>query len=196
MPTLLNKLSDPKLSKLLASGAVGVLPTDTIYGLVCSAADEKAVARLYAFKKREHKPGTVIAANIEQLVELGVQRRYLKAVEQFWPESISVIIPCGPELAYLHLSKQGLAIRIPKDPAVAELLKQTGPLLTTSANHPGEPPANTVKEAQKYFGNELDFYVDGGDLSNRPPSTIIRIIDDTIEIVRQGAVKVDQTGED
>src|SRR5205823_2582644 len=121
---------------------------------------------------------------IDQLVELGVTRRYLKAAEQFWPNPISIIIPAGENLEYLHLGKNGLAIRIPKDQSVAALLQQTGPLLTTSANHPAEPPADTVEQAKKYFGDTVDFYVDGGDLSDRPASTIIRIIDDAIEIIR------------
>jgi tRNA threonylcarbamoyl adenosine modification protein (Sua5/YciO/YrdC/YwlC family) len=188
------QLNDPKLTELLRSGSVGVIPTDTIYGLVCAAGNETAVARLYAFKKREHKPGTVIAATIEQLVELGVARRYLKAVEQFWPNPLSIIIPAGDNLQYLHLGLRGLAIRIPKDEQLLKLLQQAGPLLTTSANQPGEPPANTVAEAQTYFGDKLDFYVDGGDLRDRPPSTIIRVVDDAIEIVRAGAVKIDETG--
>lgn len=188
------KVTDPQVVKLLCNGKVGILPTDTIYGIVCQAADETAAARLYDLKKRENKPGTVIAADIEQLVELGVPRRYLKAVEQFWPNPISIIIPCSDNLQYLHLGKKGLAIRLPKETVLINLLQKTGPLLTTSANHPGEPPANTIEEAKQYFGDQVDFYVDGGDLSNRPASTIIRIIDDEIEVIRQGAVKLDENG--
>ncbi len=180
---------------MLSQSKVGVLPTDTIYGIVCRAADAQAVARLYSLKQRDHKPGTVIAANIEQLVDLGVPRRYLKAVEQFWPNSISVIIPVGDNLSYLHLGLNGLAIRIPKADSLNRLLLQTGPLLTTSANQPGSAPANTVAEAKQYFSDKVDFYVNGGDLSNRPPSTIIRIIDDEIEIVRHGAVKLSIEGQ-
>ena len=51
---------------------------------------------------------------------------------------------------------------------------------------PGEPPANTVTEAKAYFGDTVDFYVDGGNLGGRMPSTLIRIVDDAIEVVRQG----------
>ena len=69
-------------SKLAQAGVVGIVPTDTIYGLAARATDESAVARLYHLKSREQKPGTVIAANIDQLTVLGVKRRYLKAVEQ------------------------------------------------------------------------------------------------------------------
>lgn len=180
--------------KLQTDGAVGVIATDTLYGLVARAGDQTAVQRLYAFKKRENKPGTVIAANIDQLVELGIKRRYLTAVEQFWPNPLSVIIPAGPELDYLHQGKHSLAIRIPKDQRLQKFLLETGPLLTTSANHPGETPASTIAQARDYFGDEVDFYQDGGDLSEHKPSTIIRIIDDAIEVVRPGAVTIDEAG--
>jgi L-threonylcarbamoyladenylate synthase len=189
---LFSDLNDPKLVALLTDGAVGVLPTDTVYGLVCRAADTGAVARLYELKSREHKPGTLIAATIDQLVELGVKARYLKAVEQFWPGAVSVETP--HHIDYLNMSTGRQAIRIPDDTPLLALLKQTGPLQTTSANLPGEPVATTIAEAQDYFGDTVDFYVDGGDLSNRPPSTIIRIIDDAIEIIREGAVKIDESG--
>jgi L-threonylcarbamoyladenylate synthase len=179
---------DPKL--FLTDGAVGILPTDTVYGLTAKASDKEAVKRLYGFKPRENKPGTIIAADVEQLVELGLKRRYLKAVEQYWPGPVSVIIPCGPELEYLHLGTFGLAIRIPKDKQLSDLLKETGPLLTTSANLPDQPVSNNLDEAKKYFGDKPDFYIDGGDLSDHKASTIIKIVDDAVEVIRQGAVEI------
>lgn len=191
---IFNSLRDEALVAAIKNGAVGVLPTDTIYGLVAAAGNTSAVSRLYALKSREHKPGTVIAASIDQLVDLGIKRRYLKAVEQFWPGAVSAIIPTGDELDYLRQGVPGLAMRIPADKTLQQLLNQTGPLLTSSANQPGEPPANTIAEAQKYFGEQLDFYVDAGDLSGRPPSTIIRIVDDAIEVLRQGAVHINEKG--
>jgi L-threonylcarbamoyladenylate synthase len=173
-------------------GTVGVIPTDTVYGLVARAADQAAVNRLYKLKDRENKPGTLVAANIGQLEELGLKHRYLKAVEEFWPGAVSVIIPVSdPGLSYLHQGKMSLAVRIPKDTRLQELLKETGPLLTSSANAPGKPTANTIEQAQQYFGDKVDFYENGGDLSDRKPSTVIRILDDAIEVLRQGAVKID-----
>src|SRR5690606_23553234 len=125
----------------LQNGAVGIIPTDTVFGLVCSAYNLEAVNKLYALKKREHKPGTLIATNIDQLVELGIKKRYLTAVERFWPNPISVVIPTGFQLGYLDLGKMSLAVRIPKNGTLHKLLLKTGPLLTTSANMPGEKPA-------------------------------------------------------
>jgi len=178
--------------KLLMGGSVGVLPTDTVYGLVCAAHDALAVKRLYALKNRIAKLGTLIAADIDQVVELGFKRRYLTAVEQFWPGPVSVIVPFSdPALQYLHQGISSIPVRIPGGKELTTLLKKTGPLLTTSANLPGKKPANTIEEAKAYFGNKVDFYVDGGDLTNRQPSTIIRIVDDAIEVLRQGAGKVE-----
>lgn len=180
---------------LARPGAVGVIPTDTVYGIVCRATDTSAISRLYALKQRQAKPGTVIAASIEQLETLGLKRRYLTAVQEFWPGAVSVVTPCGPELASLHQGKLSLAVRLPAKPALRALLAQTGPLLTTSANQPEQPVAVTIEQAKRCFGDQLDFYVDGGDLSDHQPSTIIRIVDDAIEVLRPGVVNINDNEE-
>ncbi len=191
---ILHSITDTKVVSLLKSGAVGVVPSDTVYGLVCRATDKQAVTRLYALKSRENKPGTIIAAKLQQLIDLGLRARYLKAVEGFWPNPLSVVIPCGEELAYLHSGQQSLAVRIPDDEKIRAVLSQTGPLLTSSANQPGEPVATNLAEAQAYFGDSVDFYVDGGTITDPIPSTVIRVVDDAIEVLRKGAVNIDETG--
>lgn len=191
---IFTSLTDTKLVSLLNGGAVGVLPTDTVYGLVCRADNEQAVERLYALKQRHQKPGTIVAAKLQQLIDLGIRGRYLKAVEQFWPNPLSVVIPCGLELQYIHMDKHSLAVRIPADSRVDGLLEQTGALLTSSANLPDQPTATNLAEAQAYFGDSVDFYVDGGTITDHVPSTVIRIVDDAIEILREGAVKIDENG--
>lgn len=179
-----------RITSLLNKGRLGILPTDTVYGLVCKASDEVSVEKLYKLKARLNKPGTIIASGIDQLVKLGLKYRYLKAVEQFWPGPVSVIIPCAG-LDHLRLDTTGLAVRIPDDKKITEILGQVGPLLTTSANQPNQPPATNLAESQNYFGDNVDFYVDGGDLSLRQSSTIIRMIDDAIEIIREGEFRSD-----
>lgn len=187
------KLKNQELPNILNGGDVGILPTDTLYGLVCRAVDEAAVKRLYSLKNRENKPGTIIAANPEQLVDLGLPQDRVKAAAQYWPNPVSVIIPTE-KLGYLHQGKSSLACRVVAGPQeLIDLLKKVGPLLTSSANHPGEPPATTIGRAKNYFGDSVDFYVDGGDRSSAEPSTVLRIKDkddDTITIVRQGAYRL------
>jgi L-threonylcarbamoyladenylate synthase len=187
---ILPSLNEPALFALLTGGAVGVMPTDTIYGLAALARDREAVEKLYRLKKRERKPGTVIAADVAQLMSLGVNESMLHSVEHLWPDSLSIVIPAAEELAYLDQG-MGLAVRIPKDEQLRAVLSKVGPLVTSSANHPGQPPANTITEAQAYFGENVAFYVDGGDLSGRPPSTVVRLHENgQLEVLRQGAVIV------
>lgn len=184
-------MSSDMMELLSEPNAVGVIPTDTVYGIVARASDHDAVARLYALKSRQNKPGTLLAANIEQLEVLGLKRRYLKAVEQYWPGAVSVVVPFSDfSKSYLHLGKLSLAVRIPDDKKLQKLLEKTGPLLTSSANVTGETPAANIAEAQQIFNDKVDFYVDGEDYSNHSPSTVIRIIDDEVEVLRQGAVKI------
>lgn len=185
---------EDSIINLIISGGIGVVPTDTLYGLVASANNEQAVKRLYSLKNREKKPGTLIASSIEQLVDLGLKKRYLTAVAQYWPNSISVVIPTDSRLEYLHQGQKSLAVRLPADVNLIDLLNKTGPLITTSANLPGEEPSTNISEAKKYYGDKVDFYVDGGRL-NVVPSTVIRVIDDAIEILRQGKVKINEKGE-
>lgn len=186
---LLQSSMDKHLCDLLMYGAIGVLPTDTLYGLVCRAADERAVQKLYALKHREAKPGTIIVASAEQLIELGLNAPDLDRAAAYWPGPISVLIPATePKLAYLTQGLPELACRIvAAPPELIELLQTTGPLLTSSANQPGEPPAATIDEARQYFSDSVDFYIGGGDKSTAEPSTLIRPNANQPEILRHGA---------
>lgn len=176
----------------LAEGQVVVMPTDTVYGVCARAEDEQAVKKLYGLKDRESKPGTVIAASIDQLVELGIKRRYLTAVSDYWPGSISIEIPHS--VNYLNQATGRQAFRVVDDKELVKVLNKTGPLVTSSANLPGQPTSNTIDEAKKYFGNKISTYIDGGDLSGTQASTLIRVIDDIVEVIREGSVKIDASG--
>jgi L-threonylcarbamoyladenylate synthase len=187
-------LQQKQVINFIKKGSIGIIPTDTVYGLVCSASNQAAVEKLYRLKERDEKPGTIIAASVDQLIKLGIKPRYLKAVESFWPNPLSVIIPLDESLSYLHLGLQAQPFRVVADKDVSKLLRITGPLLTSSANKPGLVPVFTIDQAEAYFGEKVDFYVDGGNLKDRKASTIIRIVDDAIEIIRAGAVNIDETG--
>lgn len=173
---------------LLLAGKVGILPTDTVYGLVARAEDEIAVTRMYALKAREQKPGTLIAANTDQLLAIGASQSDIDKVAQYWPNPLSAVLAVK-DSEYLHQGVNTLAMRVVADPKIQAFLEKTGALITSSANQPGEPPATNLDEAVAYFGDSIDFYVDGGTV-NAEPSTIIRPSVDGIEILRQGSVSL------
>lgn len=188
---LFKDITDPQIIHLLNGGAVGILPTDTVYGIVAVANNQKAVAALYAAKHREGKPGTLVAANMAQLQTLGISPDLLEGAEAFWPGPVSIVLPVGGELAYLHQGQGSLAVRVTANRQLRRLLEQTGPLLTSSANMPSEPTAKNIEEAKSYFGSTVDFYVDGGTIEGDRPSTVLKLESDgTKTILRQGAALI------
>lgn len=184
-------VTDSEAVTRLYNGELGVLATDTIYGVVTSALQQTAVERLYTLKHRERKPGTLVASSIDQLRQLGVPEAYFKRLAPYWPGALSAVLPISDTFAYLHQGVGDIAIRIVADKRFRAIIEQTGPLLTSSANRPGEPGSVTITEAWDYFKDAVDFYVDSGDLSGRPPSTIVKLNDDgSLAILRQGAVEI------
>lgn len=187
----LTSLTDPRVAELLSNGAVGIIPTDTVYGLVAVAANQLAIEKLYTLKSRERQPGTTIGASVAQLRALGFPDASLIIAKQYWPNALSVEMTTESFPDYLKVGQSHMAARIPNHPDLLELLARTGPLMTTSANTPHAPTSRTIDEAVAYFGEDVDFYVDAGDLGDRPPSTIIGFgDDDEIIVYRKGAVAI------
>lgn len=182
---------DPEVAELLRDGKIGVIPCDTIYGLVAAERNSVGVEKMYAVKQRKRQPGTTIAASVAQLEEIGFPKGTLERALPYWPDSLSVEMSAAAIPEYLSTGQPVMAARIPKPEDLRTLLEATGPLMTTSANQPGAPTATDVKGAMEYFGDDVDFYVDAGDLGDRPPSTIIGFdANGEIILYRQGAVKV------
>lgn len=179
---------------LLKKGKIGVMPTDTIYGLVGSAFNLRTVEEIYLLRRRSvNKPFIILISSTDDLEQFDVH--LTKEQEDFlkknWPNSLSVVLPINNDsFRYLHRGKNSLAFRMPKDGKLLELLKQTGPLVAPSANLEGGKVAETVEEAKKYFGEKIAFYVDGGKLKSKP-STVIQLYEDGTRIVlREGAYRV------
>ena len=189
----------------LKNDGVGILPTDTLYGLVGSALSKKAFDRIFELKKRNPKSPFIILINsIEDLKLFGIKpnKFELEVMEKYWPARIatqsvaggpgpvSIVLNCSDDkFSYLHLGTKTLAFRMPDKEDLLELLKETGPLLAPSVNHPGEKEALTIEESKAYFGDGVDFYVDGGKLESLP-STLIKIEGGKIVVLREGVVKI------
>lgn len=188
-----NKLNPAAAASSLRSGKIAVIPTDTIYGVAASALSKKAVARAYKILRRNpKKPFIVLASSLKELESFGVfpDAKTGKILKKIWPGKVSIVLPLGlKKYQYLHRGTKTLAFRIPKNKKLISLLKKTGPLISTSANPEGGKPAETVAQAKKYFGDTIDFYIDGGKIKSRP-STILKTEKGKIRIARRGAFQV------
>jgi L-threonylcarbamoyladenylate synthase len=167
---------------ILQNGGVGVLATDTLYGLVGSALDAAAVERIYQLKRRQpDKPCIVLISDMQDLELFKIAAH--PELDQQWPGPVSVVVACVSEqAAHLHRGTQTLALRLPDNEPLRKLLRQTGPLIAPSANPEGLPPAKTIAQAREYFGETVDFYVEGP-VSDRP-SKLIAISDGEVRVLR------------
>ncbi len=175
------------LKQSIRSGGVGVLKTDTIYGLVGSALNKKAVQRVYKIKKRNYqKPLIVLISSLTDLKKFGISLSPSSSamIAKFWPGPVSIILPCGSsKFKYLHRGTKSIAFRLPKLIKLRNLLKSTGPLVAPSANIEGFPPAKNIREAESYFGNAVDFYIDSG-LARGRASKLFKLEGDSLRILR------------
>jgi L-threonylcarbamoyladenylate synthase len=172
------KVIDSEVIKLLQIGGVGLLPTDTIYGISAVASNRKAVQKIHELKGRDkNKPFIVLIGDLRQLKDLGVNSLQEELVKKYWPAPLSVIF------------NKNLAVRMPANQELRILINKVGPIVSTSANPQGQEPAVSVTNAQKYFGIKLDFYVDAGELNN-PPSTLVKVIGGKIKVIRKGVYKL------
>jgi len=162
-------------AQLLSQGKIGVVRTDTLYGVVAQALNEQAVERVYRAKGRTpSKSPILLIASIGQLIDQ-YEPELLAHIDELWPGKNSVILPSSDGPAWLTRGNASIAYRIPADERLRKLLEQTGPLIAPSANPEGDPPAMATAKAQEYFGDTVDFYVDGGEVTDEAPSKLWRL---------------------
>jgi L-threonylcarbamoyladenylate synthase len=183
-----------KIVELLEKGKVGILPTDTAYGISVKTALKRSVERIYRIKKRSTKKAMIIViSDLSQLDEFDIilNKKTKKLLAKVWPGRVSVLLSLGEEgkkkLSYLHRGTGKLAFRLPDYEFIKKVISKTGPLVSTSANISGKENVKNVKEARELFGKKLDFYVDDRELKGKT-STLIEITKKgEIEILREGA---------
>lgn len=183
-----------QIVKCLAEGGAVLLPTDTVYGLAAKPTIDSAVAKIFELKSRPRNQFLPIMVSSEdELAGLGLDinvnaDKLLKS--SLIPGAVTIILgfnDAGERPDWLK-DREETAIRIPDDAVLLEVLRQTGPLLVTSANKhqsPGTP--NNVAEILLQLSGKPDFVLDGG-IKQEIPSTIINCRVELPSIQRLGCV--------
>lgn len=168
-------------------GAVVLVPTETVYGLVCRADDEAGRRRIYELKDRDYsKPLALFAADWRSLAPLAVLEGLpSRLAGRYCPGPITVIAPgrAGGTVGF----------RVPDHPFIAKLLAVIDfPLASTSANRSGRPNVRSVAAALSELDDEPDLAIDGGEISGEAlASTVVDATGETPRIIRQGALRIE-----
>src|SRR5580700_10022850 len=175
-------------------GEIVVLPTDTVYGVGADAFSPAAVQRMLTAKGRgRDMPSPVLvgtvraaAALVEDLGPFGQQ-----LIDEFWPGGLTIVCRAARTLSWdLGDTKGTVAVRMPQDPVAIALLRETGPMAVSTANTAGRPPATNASAALAQLGNEVSVYLDGGQLPEGKPSTVVDLTGDIPRLLRQGAISI------
>jgi len=179
----------------LKAGGLLAYPTETVYGF--GGLPTRAVIEgLVALKKRDPaKPMLLLVPDREAVSDLTWTPEAIELADVFWPGSVTLVL-ADPEARYpegVRGSAGSVAIRVSPHPLVQELVRGLGgPILSTSANRPGESPALDAQGAlgaavAAGAGDEL-WVLDGGDLEPSRPSTIIDCSGPVPVVIREGTV--------
>lgn len=193
-------LSLEKIVQTLYEGGLVVFPTDTVYGLLVDATNERAVKKLIQFKDRV--PGKAISVFVSDFdmmknsVEIGNNETF---IQELLPGPYTIVLPAKHTTSKLLESEKGtLGIRIPQYEYITKLVKAfKKPVTATSANLSGDSPHYSISSLLKSLSKQkqqlIDLIIDGGELPRNKPSTVIDLTMPEVTILRHGDALPEKT---
>lgn len=193
-----NGLADA--AKILKSGGIVAIPTETVYGLAASAYDEKAIERVFEAKGRpQDNPLIVHIADMDMLsmVARDVPDAAYMLAKRFWPGPLTMVLPRGDKIPpSVSAGLSTVAVRMPENEAAKDIIKLSGlPLAAPSANVSGSPSPT----APEHVLCDLDGRIDAVVMSERcavgVESTVVTLCTDPPRLLRPGGITVEQLRE-
>jgi L-threonylcarbamoyladenylate synthase len=185
---------------VLREGKLVAVPTETVYGLA-AALLPAAVDRLRTQKGRpEGKPLAVAVRSTSEALAWvpNISPLGRRLAGRCWPGPVTLVfenVTSGPvenlpQVLREHISSAGsIGLRLSNHPALSRILQHlAGPLVLTSANRAGEPPATTAEEAVAALGDDVELVIDAGPSLHRQASTVVSVGTDSWKMLREGVV--------
>jgi tRNA threonylcarbamoyl adenosine modification protein (Sua5/YciO/YrdC/YwlC family) len=178
-----------KTVDILKAGGVIAYPTDTIYGFGCDLTNKKAIQRIYQIKKRDpKKPFSFICSDLKNIsLYAQVTDQAYRIMKRCLPGPYTFILLGTKLVPRIMLTKRKtVGIRVPNNNICLAIVKRLGnPIISTSVGFSGGEVFSDPLLIEETFGAQIDLTVDGGVLANQP-STIISLIDNELEVIREG----------
>lgn len=183
-------------ARAVSSGKLVVLPTDTVYGIGCDAFSHAGVRALLAAKGRGRDMAPPVLIGSKRALDgiaSDISDSARDLIAAFWPGPLTVVVPYSPTLTWDLGDTDGtVAVRMPLHPLALDLLKETGPMAVSSANKHGRPPADTATDAKSQLGSDVSVYLEAGPSEVGVPSTIVDCTAEPPQVLREGALTVEQ----
>jgi L-threonylcarbamoyladenylate synthase len=186
-----------RAADVLRRGGIALLPAEGVYGFHAFPHSASAMKRIFALKQRTSRAGFIgLIARPEHAGRWAIVDDVARELAgTHWPGSLTLVLEAGPSTPEVLRSSDGtVALRCPGSSFLRSVITAIGgvdepgsaPLLSTSANRSGSPPATKVADAPM---DVAELVVDGGVLSGTP-STVARVSNGVVSILRPGAVKL------
>ena len=194
--TIISKKSASLIINKINNGEVVIIPTETVYGLVCRADNKAGINMIYKLKNREVKqPLQVLMSQINSLDSLIDDKLLKKKLRTFWPGPLTAILKISQlndKINKCLVLKNTIGIRIPDNQVALKIIQASGGFLAaTSANISGIEPANDPKTIDSIFNKSL-YLLDDGIRNNNIPSSVINFAVVPPSVVRSGALNKEQ----
>ncbi len=177
------------IRKTLEEGGIVGYPTDTLYGMGCDLFNIKAIRKLHQIRRLPTKWAlSIICRDLKEVSEYAVMSDYAFGVlKQCLPGPYTLVLKAKKILPKLLMTeRKEVGIRIPSHPVPTALTKLIErPILNTSARVSGEEPFTDPRDIERAFKGGIDLVIDGGIIPARP-STVVRLNDDSLEVLREG----------
>ena len=177
--------------EVLANGGIIAYPTDTYYGIGCDLFNKASIEKIYQLKRRSHvEPFSFICSDLKNISEYAQVTNYAyKTMKRLLPGPYTFVLEGSRLVPKIMLTKrQTLGIRVPNNAICLAIVQDLGhPVITTSATNPETKGIlATPQEIKETLGHAIDLIIDGGAVPGKP-SSVISLIGDTPEIIREGS---------
>lgn len=169
-------------------GRVIIFPTDTVYGIGTKIFDTEGIEKIYKIKNRSHdKPLACLCYDINQIKDIAyLNEEAIKLINKFLPGPLTLILKAKEEVVN-KIGYKTIGIRIPNHKLALEILKENGPMLTTSVNDSGKKPINEYLEIVEKYNNIVDKIYCSSEESSNLSSTVVSI-DNEVKLLRLGSI--------
>ena len=180
--------------KVIEDGGVVIFPTDTVYGIAANSLDEEAIKKLFDLKERnDNKPICVLTSSVDKIKKIAyVRDEEQKIIDQYMPGALTIILDKKDNVSDVLTSNlKTVGVRIPNNEIALRILEKLEyPLATTSANISGKEAAVKKEDLITEFDGRVDIIIDGGITNLKVSSTIVKLDNNEIKILRQGTIKI------